>query len=82
MAACHPALLARREHVGVHAAVPVVGAELLGSAAWSAKLRRASGPTGEPSHQSSARKPPDLPDAAHATPVRSTTVTRTPRRVR
>ena len=29
MAACYPALLARREHVGVHAAVPVVGAELL-----------------------------------------------------
>ena len=30
MAARHPALLARREHVGVHAAVSVVGANLLG----------------------------------------------------
>src|SRR5262249_5963434 len=54
----------------------------LASSACSAKLARASGPSGEPSHQSSARKPPDLPDAAQATPERSTTVTRTPRRAR
>src|SRR5216684_3819630 len=42
-------------------------------------LARASGPSGESSHQSSARNPPDLPEAAHATPVRSTMVTATPR---
>src|SRR5215470_15420772 len=54
----------------------------LASSAWSAKLARASGPSGESSHQSSARKPPDLPEAAHAMSERSTTVTSTPRRAR
>src|SRR5262245_9422901 len=54
----------------------------LANSACSAKLARASGPSGESSHQSSARKPPDLPDAAQATPERSTTVTSTPRRAR
>jgi hypothetical protein len=35
-----------------------------------------------PSHQSSARKPPDFPEAAQATAVRSTTMTSAPRRLR
>src|SRR5687767_11448221 len=51
----------------------------LARSACSAKLARARGPSGESSHQSSARKPPDLPEAAHATAERSHTVTRTPR---
>ena len=41
------------------------------------KLRRASGASGVPSHQSSARKPPDFPEAAQAMPVRSTTTAST-----
>jgi class 3 adenylate cyclase len=55
---------------------------LSASSACSAKLRRANGASGEPSHQSRARKPPDFPDAAHATPVRSMTVALTPRQLR
>ena len=53
-----------------------------GRRACRAKLRRASASSGLPAHQSSARKPPALPDAAQATPLRSTTVTSTPRRLR
>jgi hypothetical protein len=37
------------------------------SCAWSWKLRRAYRSSELPPHQSSARKPPDLPDAAPAT---------------
>src|SRR5690606_18663536 len=45
-------------------------------------LRRASASSGVPSHQSCARKPPALPEAAQATAVRSTTSTSAPRRAR
>mmetsp|Transcript_6792 Transcript_6792/g.16928 ORF Transcript_6792/g.16928 Transcript_6792/m.16928 type:complete len:225 (-) Transcript_6792:192-866(-) len=45
------------------------------SCACSAYEVRASDLTGEVSFQSSARKPPALPEAAHATESRSTTVT-------
>jgi len=43
-------------------------------AAWSS--------SGRPAHQSYARNPPALPEAALATPVRSTMITSTPRRAR
>jgi len=52
------------------------------SGSASAKLRRASGSTGVPRHQSIARNPPDLPEAPLATPARSITVTSAPRCVR
>lgn len=45
---------------------------------WRSKLARAKDPTGLPSHQSKARKPPALPEAAHATADCSTMVTETP----
>ena len=45
---------------------------------WRSKLARAKDPTGLPSHQSKARKPPALPEAAHATADCSTRVTETP----
>ena len=60
---------------GVEAAIaPAAAVEVAASSACRAKLRRASRPRAVPSHQSSARKPPDLPEAAQATPVRSTTI--------
>ena len=46
------------------------------------KLRRASASSGVPAHQSRARNPPALPEAAAATSVRSTTKTSIPRRLR
>ena len=46
--------------------------------ACNAKLRRARCIRGVPSHQSIARKPPDLPDAAQAIALRSMTMTSAP----
>src|SRR5262249_2457664 len=51
------------------------------SSAWSSKLRRANRSSELPRHQSSARKPPDLPDAAPPTTCRSMTIGRPPCRL-
>ena len=82
VAAPHRPVLARREHEGVHAAVAVVACDLTREAGVQGKARPGERAQGELSHQSRAMKPPDLPEAAQATPVRSITVTAMPRCVR
>jgi hypothetical protein len=82
MAAGHGAVLARRQHIRVHPTVAVVIRDLTRELGVQREARPGERPKAELSHQSRAMNPPDLPEAAQATPVRSITVTATPRRDR